>query len=59
MAVRQEDLLVREAVVYEFPTRMIRARVARRAMMARRRMTLGVLTVVLAVSALASLPTVG
>ena len=59
MAVRQEDLLVREAVVYEFPTRMIRARAARRAMMARRRTTLGVLTVFLAVSALASLPTVG
>lgn len=58
VAVRQEDLLAREAVVYEFPTRMIRERTARRVMMARRRMTLGVATVVLAVSTLASLPTV-
>ena len=48
MAVRQEDLLVREAVVYRFPTHMIEARTARRAMMARRRMALGVITVVMA-----------
>ena len=48
MAVRQEDLLVGEAVVYRFPTHMIEARTARRAMMARRRMALGVATVVMA-----------
>jgi hypothetical protein len=62
VAVRQEDLqhdlLVREAVVYRFPTTMIEARSARRAMMARRRRTLGVMTLVLAVSTLASLPTI-
>lgn len=58
MAVRQEDLLAREAVVYEFPTGMIGERAAHRAMMSRRRMTLGIATVVLAVTALASLPTV-
>jgi len=48
MAVRREDLLVGEAVIYRFPTHMIEARTARRAMMARRRMTLGVITVVMA-----------
>ena len=48
MAVRQEDLLVREAIVYRFPTDMIRARGARRRMMARRRMTLGVVTILAA-----------
>lgn len=57
MAIRQEDLLVREAVVYPFPTHMVRARAARRAMMARRRMTLGVATVGLTIWTLASLPT--
>jgi hypothetical protein len=57
VAVRQEDLLVGEAVVYEFPTSMARSREARRRMMARRRMTLGVLAVVTAVSTLVSLPT--
>ncbi len=48
MAVRQEDLLVREAIVYRFPTADIRARRARSRMVARRRMTLGVVTVVMA-----------
>ena len=57
MAVRQEDLLVREAIVYRFPTQMARARVARRVMMARRRRTLGVGAVLTAITALASLPT--
>lgn len=57
MAVRQEDLLVREAIVYRFPAQMARQRRARRAMMARRRLTLGVLAVVSATWALASLPT--
>ena len=52
MAVRQEDLLVREAIVYRFPTQMVRARSARRAMMARRRMTLGLVTIVLALGLL-------
>ena len=49
VAVRQEDLLVREALVYRFPTAMIRARRARRRMVARRRVTLGVATVVMAI----------
>ena len=57
MAVRQEDLLVKEAIVYRFPVDAARARHSRRAMMARRRLTLGVLAVVSAVWALASLPT--
>ena len=57
MAVRQEDLLLREAVVYRFPTQMARARVARRIMMGRRRRTLGVVAVLSATTVLASLPT--
>lgn len=57
MAIRQEDLLVSEAVVYPFPTHMVRARTARRAMMARRRRTLGATTVILTIWTLASLPT--
>lgn len=48
MAVRQEDLLLREAIVYRFPSQMLRTRVAHRRMVARRRMTLGVVTVVMA-----------
>lgn len=48
VAVRQEDLLVREAIVYRFPSQMMRARAAHRRMVARRRMTLGVVTVVMA-----------
>jgi hypothetical protein len=48
MAVRQEDLLVREAIVYRFPTHALRAREARRRMVARRRMTLGVVAVMTA-----------
>ena len=48
MAVRHEDLLVREAIVYRFPAEALRAREARRRMIARRRMTLGVMTVVMA-----------
>ena len=59
MAVRQEDLLVREAVVYPFPTHMLRKRNAHRAMMARRRRTFGVAIVVLMTWQLASLPTLG
>jgi hypothetical protein len=57
VAVRQEDLLVREAIVYPFPSQMLRARSAHRRMVARRRMTLGVLTVLMAAYVLASLPT--
>ena len=49
MAVRQEDLLISEAIVYRFPTGMIRARRARRRMLARRRLSLGMVTVVMAV----------
>ena len=49
MAVRQEDLRVREAIVYRFPTEMIRARRARRRMIARRRLTLGMATMVMAI----------
>ena len=57
MAVRQEDLLVREAIVYRFPGQAAQARRSRRAMMARRRMTLGVVSVLAATTMLASLPT--
>jgi hypothetical protein len=52
VAVRQEDLLLREAVVYRFPTEMIRSRRARRAMIARRRLTLGVVTIAMALGLL-------
>ena len=57
MALRQEDLLFEEAIVYEFPAVMARSRAARRRMMARRRMTLGVAATATAVWMLASLPT--
>lgn len=56
MAIRQEDLLL-EATVYQFPGQMMQARVARRRMIHRRRMTLGIVSVVMAASLLASLPT--
>ena len=49
MAVRQEDLLITEAIVYRFPTEMIRARWSRRRMIARRRLALGTVTVVMAI----------
>lgn len=48
MAIRHEDLLAPEAIVYRFPTRMVAARRAHRRRVARRRMTLGVATVVMA-----------
>ena len=48
MAIRQEELLASEAIVYPFPTNMMVARRARRAMMARRRRTFAVATVGLA-----------
>jgi nucleoid-associated protein YgaU len=50
VAVRQEDLLVREALVYRFPSHMLHARRAHRRMVARRRLTLGVVTVVMAIA---------
>ena len=59
MAIRQEDLLVEGAVVYPFPTHMVRRRAAHRIMMARRRRTLGIAIVVLTAWQLASLPTLG
>ncbi|MCA1706941.1 MAG: hypothetical protein LC808_28225 [Actinobacteria bacterium] len=58
MAVREEDLLVREAIVYRFPSAPIRARLVRRAMLVRRRRTFGALSLASAVWVLASLPTV-
>lgn len=48
MALRQEDLLVQEAIVYRFPTHIMRRREARRAVTARRRLALGLVTVALA-----------
>ena len=48
MALRQEDLLVREAIVYRFPTDKLRRREARRAVTARRRLALGLVIVAFA-----------
>ena len=48
MALRQEDLLIQEAIVYRFPTDMVRRREAHRAVTARRRLTLGLVTIALA-----------
>ena len=56
MAIRHEDLLVPEATVYRFPTHMVRARAARRAVQARRRMVLGVGTALVAAFLLAGGP---
>ena len=53
MALRQEDLLVREAVVYRFPTETFLRRAARRRMLARRRRALGLAAVVMAIGLLA------
>lgn len=52
MAIRQEELVGLDAVVYRFPTESFRARAARRSMMARRRRSLGVATVLVAASLL-------
>lgn len=52
MALRQEDLVALDAVVYRFPTDRIAAHRARRAMFARRRRTVGVTTVVMALGLL-------
>lgn len=48
VAVRQEDLRVREATLYRFPTHLVKARRVHRRMVARRRLTLGVVTVIMA-----------
>lgn len=56
MAIRQEELLVREAAVYRFPEAPYRARAARRRAMRRRRATVGVAVIAVA---LASLSAVG
>ena len=56
MALRQEDLLVREAIVYPFPAEMARRRAARATAQARRRHTLGVVAVGLATFLLAQGP---
>jgi hypothetical protein len=42
VALRQEDLLVEEAIIYRFPTAPARARAAHRRVTARRRRVLGV-----------------
>jgi hypothetical protein len=55
MAITQEELLVTEAAIYRFPTGMIRARRARARMMRRRRTTLGVATLLVAVGVLAGM----
>ncbi len=52
MAMPQEELVALDAVVYRFPTEMLAARRARRAMFARRRRTAGVATVVVALGLL-------
>ena len=54
MAIRQEELLVTEAVIYRFPAAALRSRRARAAMLRRRRTTLGVVTVVTALALLIS-----
>lgn len=56
MAIRHEDLLVPGATVYRFPTDMVRARAARRAAQARRRMVLGAGTALVAAFLLAGGP---
>ncbi len=48
MAIRQEELLVTEAIVYRFPTHMVRARRAREIMLRRRRRVLGMVAVLVA-----------
>jgi len=48
MAIRHEDLLVREAVVYRFPTHMARTRRARARLVRRRRALAALVTVVFA-----------
>ena len=52
MAVRQEDLLIREAIVYPFPGTERRRRAARSAVARRRRVLSGTVTVVLCVGML-------
>ena len=52
MAIRQEELLVREAVVYRFPSHMLAARRARAARVRRRRSGLGIVSVVTALALL-------
>lgn len=49
MALRQEDLLVREAKIHRFPSGMVRARANRARAQARRRRTLGVTAIGIAV----------
>ena len=56
MAIRREDLVVPEATIYRFPTQALRARAARRATQARRRMVLGVGTALVAAFLLAGGP---
>ena len=52
MAVRQEDLLVREAIVYPFPGAELRRRAARAAVARRRRLLSGTVTVILSLGML-------
>lgn len=48
MAIRQEDLLIQEAIVYRFPTEALRARRARAVMVARRRRSVAVAALLVA-----------
>ncbi len=52
MAIRQEELLVPEAVIYRFPSGGLSSRRARAAMLRRRRTTLGIVAVVTALALL-------
>lgn len=52
MAIRQEELLVSEAVIYRFPGAELRSRRARAAMLQRRRTTLGIAAVLTALALL-------
>ena len=52
MAVREQDLLVREAIVYRFPTHALRARRARDRALRRRRTLAGVVVMVAAAAML-------
>ncbi len=54
MAIRQEELLVREAVIYRFPTEAIERRRARAEVVGRRRAAVGVMAVVVAAGVLAA-----
>ena len=52
MAIRQEELLVQDAVICRFPLERLRARRARALMLRRRRVTLAMVVVIAALAGL-------